>query len=188
MRIIAGKHRGRKLLAPDGQRTRPITDRVKESLFNILLPWTDGAYVADLFCGTGSFGLEAISRGAAHCWLADMDASAVSLLKQNIEMVDESDRATVWQGDIERMLPAWMGELAEPLDIVSLDPPYPLARKWMKAGRIDLLEPLAEVLASDGVIVLRTPRDLELPAIESPVSLSRRKEYGSMALSFFMKP
>src|SRR3954463_10464834 len=85
MRIIAGEFRGRKLLAPEGDITRPITDRVKQSLFDILTPEIEGAKVYDLFAGTGSMGLECLSRGAKHSTFFESDRSAVTRLKKNIE-------------------------------------------------------------------------------------------------------
>jgi 16S rRNA (guanine966-N2)-methyltransferase len=84
MRIIAGELRGRRLLAPQGEVTRPITDRVKQSLFDILAPRISSAVVADLFSGTGSMGLESLSRGAARADFFEMDRSAVHRLQQNI--------------------------------------------------------------------------------------------------------
>ena len=78
MRIIAGTHRGRRLVAPEGKTTRPMTDRVRENLFNILGPGAaDGAVVLDLFCGCGALGIEALSRGAASCTFVDTDRDAV---------------------------------------------------------------------------------------------------------------
>ena len=83
MRIIAGMHRGRKLLAPEGDVTRPITDRVKQSLFDILSPMREEAVVYDCFAGTGSMGLECLSRGAAAVTFFEADRSALSRLKKN---------------------------------------------------------------------------------------------------------
>ena len=81
MRIIAGEFRGRKLIPPQGDATRPITDRVKQSLFDILTPRIDGARIYDLFAGTGSMGLECLSRGAAHSTFFEADRSALERLK-----------------------------------------------------------------------------------------------------------
>jgi 16S rRNA (guanine966-N2)-methyltransferase len=82
MRIIAGEFRGRKLLAPESDTTRPITDRAKQSLFDILSPRIDGARVLDLFAGTGSMGLECLSRGASHATFFEADRSAVTRLRK----------------------------------------------------------------------------------------------------------
>jgi len=184
MRIIAGQFKGRRLLAPKGRTTRPLPDRAKESIFGILTPYLEGANAADLFCGTGSFGLEALSRGARHCWFADRDRSAIALLTRNIETVRAEENATVWSGDIERRLPAWLATLSEPLDIVFVDPPYALARRWASQGRCRVLEALAGAVAADGLVVYRTPRELSAMAWTEEFLLQREKTYASMTVSF----
>jgi 16S rRNA (guanine966-N2)-methyltransferase len=198
MRIIAGQYKGRRLLSPEGMTTRPITDRVKAALFNSLLPWLADAAVADLFCGTGSMGLEALSRGGRHCWFAERDPSAIEALSGNLQMVGAQGDATIWQGDILLRLPAWLAELPGKLDIIFLDPPYELAERWFAgeaegaaqavAEREAAFAALAGVLAEDGVLVFRTPRRLDLPAAVGGLTLGKRKEYGSMALNFFSVP
>lgn len=196
MRIITGQFKGRRLLAPRGQGTRPITDRVKVALFDIMTPLLPDAAVADLFCGTGSLGLEALSRGSRHCWFAERDRSAVALLKRNVQAVGAAERATIWQGDVLRRLRAWLGGLPGPLDVVFLDPPYAMARKWRQieddpqAGRgagDRLLKALAGALSNDGVVVFRTARSLAPARVPPSLTLDRRREYGSMALDFFVQ-
>ena len=93
MRIIAGSKRGMKLLSPKGRDTRPITDRVKESVFNIMQKWDlpAGAVAADLFCGTGSMGLEALSRGAQWVTFIDKDRRAIELLDRNLSLIHISE-------------------------------------------------------------------------------------------------
>ncbi|HEX2971347.1 MAG TPA: RsmD family RNA methyltransferase, partial [Tepidisphaeraceae bacterium] len=91
MRIIAGEFRGRKLLSPEGDTTRPITDRVKQSLFDILTPLLPEAVVYDCFSGTGSMGLEALSRGAAQATFFEADRSALARLRQNIDALKVAD-------------------------------------------------------------------------------------------------
>src|SRR5688500_5993687 len=98
MRIIAGEHRGRKLLPPEGDVTRPITDRVKQSLFDILTPRIERAIVYDLFAGTGSMGLECLSRGADRATFFEADRSAVNRLKKNIDALKLADRSQVITG------------------------------------------------------------------------------------------
>ena len=133
MRIIAGEFRGRLLLPPQGQQTtRPITDRAKQSLFDILTPQLDGALVYDCFAGTGSLGLESLSRGAKFCTFFEADRSAVTRLHQNIATLKVQDRSRVVSGDLFR----WF-ELsttrpdstnASGADLVFLDPPYRFLR------------------------------------------------------------
>jgi 16S rRNA (guanine966-N2)-methyltransferase len=180
MRIIAGEFRGRKLLPPEGDVTRPITDRVKQSLFDILTPLVDGARVYDCFAGTGSMGLECLSRGAAHATFFESDRSALERLKKNVTTLGVADRSTILAGDLFR----WF-EGARPdfkADLVFLDPPYRFvtgrpADVRRLAGR------LAEShLSPDGIVVFRHDAGdaLELP----PLVCSDRREYGGMALEF----
>src|SRR5438270_4924082 len=95
MRIISGEFRGRRLLAPEGDITRPITDRVKQSMFDILAPSIAGSTVYDCFAGTGSLGLECLSRGAACAVFFEKDRSALARLQQNIAALDVQGRARI---------------------------------------------------------------------------------------------
>lgn len=122
MRIIAGDWRGRKLLAPKGDATRPTADRTRETLFNMLasrLGSFEGLSVLDLFAGSGALGLEALSRGAAHCLFVEQDAEAVKAIKSNVSGLDARTRATVQQGSVMSLGPA-----KAPHDLIFLDPPY----------------------------------------------------------------
>src|SRR3954470_169426 len=100
MRIIAGEFRSRRLLAPASDATRPITDRVKQSLFDMLTPQIENARVYDCFAGTGSMGLECLSRGAAHAMFFEADRSAAALLRKNIASLRVGDRSTVIDRDL----------------------------------------------------------------------------------------
>ena len=102
MRIIAGEFRGRRLLPPEGDTTRPITDRVKQSLFDILTPLMDGATVYDCFAGTGSMGLECLSRGATAATFFEADRSALKRLEKNIATLQVGERSKVVSGDLFR--------------------------------------------------------------------------------------
>jgi 16S rRNA (guanine966-N2)-methyltransferase len=126
MRVIAGEFRGRNLLSPEGDTTRPITDRVKQSLFDILSPYIEGAVVYDCFAGTGSMGLESLSRGAARAVFFERDRSALKRLQENIATLGVLDRALVMPGDIFRAVdkPGSIPPDAARAAIVFLDPPY----------------------------------------------------------------
>src|SRR5678816_316313 len=100
MRIIAGVFGGRKLLPPAGEVTRPITDRAKQSLFDVIHDLVDGARVYDCFAGTGSMGLECLSRGAEHATFFEADRSAVALLRKNIDTLSVRDRCSVVDRDL----------------------------------------------------------------------------------------
>ena len=180
MRIIAGEFRGRKLLPPAGDITRPVTDRVKQSLFDILTPVIDGSRVYDCFAGTGSMGLESLSRGAAHATFFEADRSALDRLKKNIAALGVADRSTVMAGDLFR----WFDAAAAPknVDVIFLDPPYRFLRE-----RPDDVRRLAGAiaqkhLAPGGTVVFRhDARDaLDL----APLAPADRREYGGMVLEF----
>jgi 16S rRNA (guanine(966)-N(2))-methyltransferase RsmD len=142
MRIIAGKHRGRHLLAPETDKTRPITDRAKQSVFDILSPMIEGAAVYDCFAGTGSMGLECLSRGAKQVTFFEMERSALGLLKQNVAALNVQEQSRIVAGDLF----AWFDNerrVGEEIDLVFLDPPYRLLREKPRE-----LQRLAVILAS----------------------------------------
>lgn len=123
MRVIAGTARGRKLDAPPGLSTRPISDRAKEAIFNMLraLEVLDGAVVVDLFAGSGSFGIECLSRGAARVTFVEQARPAAATIEANLDRLGFRDRAEVVVGPVERML----DRLPE-ADLAFCDPPYAL--------------------------------------------------------------
>jgi 16S rRNA (guanine966-N2)-methyltransferase len=157
LRIIAGEFRSRKLESPGrGATTRPIPDRVKESLFNLLRGHVEGAAVMDLFAGTGSFGLEAISRGAARCLFFERDRGMARLLERNIVTLKAQDRAEVITSDA--LGPAALSRCPRPVDLVFIDPPYDMVRDpkgWLRVRT--QIERLAPNLSDDGYLMLRTP-------------------------------
>jgi 16S rRNA (guanine966-N2)-methyltransferase len=122
LRIVAGQWRGRKLVVPDGEGTRPTADRTRETLFSMLvsrLGSFEGLAVADLFAGSGALGLEALSRGAASCVFVEQAPPAVRALRQNIAALDVQVRCDVRASSVMALGPA-----KAPLDLVLLDPPY----------------------------------------------------------------
>ena len=120
MRVVSGELGGRKLVSPEGTSTRPTTDRVREAVFNALgsAGVLDGALVADLFAGTGAVGIEAISRGAAHCTFVERDRNALRALEENVDTLDLGDRSRIMRSD------AMQAALTLDVDIVFADPPY----------------------------------------------------------------
>ena len=189
MRIVAGEHKGRRLLPPKGCRTRPMTDRVKTALFDVLAGAADAAAVVDLFCGTGSLGLEALSRGAASCCFAERDPAAVDRLRRNVEAMGLADRCTVWRGDVMRHLRRWLATLADPIDLAFVDPPYALTERWRpgEAGE-RIFAPLADRLADDGLVVFRCRRNTPVGDALAPLCVRQRRDYGTMSLLFLGGP
>ncbi|HWI08132.1 MAG TPA: 16S rRNA (guanine(966)-N(2))-methyltransferase RsmD [Solirubrobacteraceae bacterium] len=163
MRVVAGTHRGRRLVAPPGAATRPTSDRVREALFSILGASVHGARVLDAFAGSGALGIEALSRGAATAVFVDRSPRAVAAVKENLATLGiEADvvhaEARAWLRTASRRADAY--------DLVFLDPPY---RRAGELGR-ELSEGLAAVLAPGARVVTesdrRDPLELHLPLLD----------------------
>jgi 16S rRNA (guanine966-N2)-methyltransferase len=122
MRVVAGEARGRPIVAPDGNRTRPTSDRVRESIFNMLfsLGATDDVEVLDLYAGCGALGIEALSRGASRCVFVEQDRRAVECIRNNLDTLGYGDRSTVVQADVLD----WVAHNPLSFDVVLADPPY----------------------------------------------------------------
>jgi len=122
MRIISGSWRGRRIVAPAGQQTRPTSDRAREGLFSMLasrLGSFEDLRAADLFAGSGALGLEALSRGAAYCLFIDQDRQAIAAIRANVDAMGAAPRADIRQGSVEIAAPP-----GQPLDLMLMDPPY----------------------------------------------------------------
>ena len=121
IRIIAGIHKGRRLLTPEGRETRPTSDRARTGLFNILGPWIVGRRVLDLYAGCGCIGFESLSRGAAHVMFVERESRSLSCINENMRQLDETEHVDVVGGDVNQVL----ARLAiPPFDVVFADPPY----------------------------------------------------------------
>ena len=183
MRIVGGSLRGRRLLAPDGADIRPTADRAREALFNILqhsalLPTgLVGASVLDLFAGTGAIACEALSRGADHATLVELDRAALACAKHNLEALGLGARATVLPVDATRLPKA-----AQPVRFAYLDPPY----------RSGLAAPALASLAAGGWLAPGALAVVELAAREDftpPAGFALRDErrYGAARLVFLIR-
>jgi 16S rRNA (guanine966-N2)-methyltransferase len=172
MRIVGGRLRGRALAAPKSQAIRPTTDRLRESLFNILMhAYADpisGARVLDLFAGTGALGLEAISRGAAFALFVDDGAEARALLRQNVEALSLAAVARIFRRDATKLGPA---HPVEPFSLAFLDPPYGkgLAEKALTSARD------GGWLTEDALIVVEESADAGFRAPDGYAEIERRK-------------
>lgn len=190
MRILAGEFKGRKLLSPRAAgATRPITSSVKKSLFGMLGQSLEQATVVDLFCGTGTLGLEAISRGASRCSFAERDRIAVERLRRNIETVGVSGRSVIWRGDCFGGLAGRLSRIGEAVDIAFVDPPYAMARRWADDGddwrrAVEcIFVPLADHLSEDGTVVVRTDSAGAIPPVVGSLAIRRLRRYGDMVVS-----
>ena len=168
MRVITGSARGTRLLTPEGQQTRPTTERTKEALFSAIQFEIEGRKVLDLFAGSGQLGIEALSRGAKQAVFVDADRTAVGLVRENLKRTKLSERAQVRQMDALSYLSA----CREQFGLIFLDPPY----------AADLLEQAMEkiyefdILSSGGIIVAERPKG-KVFSVSYPGYL-RSKDYG----------
>ncbi|MFT7667821.1 MAG: 16S rRNA (guanine966-N2)-methyltransferase [Planctomycetota bacterium] len=185
MRIIAGEHRGRKLAVPPGLSTRPMLDRVREALFSTLGPGIDGAYCLDLFAGSGSLGLEALSRGAAYARFVEMSPQVVSIIEANVNEMDLGDRAKVICASATNQN-HWSAPEGEPdrwADVILFDPPYPWLRDDRRRELFEAVNFLAaKVLRPGGLLVFHTPRR-GVKETDFPAHLDAdQRVYGTSAL------
>jgi 16S rRNA (guanine966-N2)-methyltransferase len=151
VRIVAGQHRSRRLAVPPGKGVRPTSDRAREAIFSSLGAMVVEARVLDLFAGSGAMGLEALSRGAAHCLFVERDAQALAAIKTNITELGERERSTVDKANALTALKRLV-EARETFDLIVVDPPYESVPKL--AGT--LADLLPQALAPDGRVVLET--------------------------------
>lgn len=180
MRIIAGKKRGMKLLGPSSEISRPILDRVKESIFDVLYKYDvpDGKMVADLFCGVGSFGLESLSRGAIFVNFVEKDRKIASILEKNIAKADFLQETKVLRGNAFK-IGAPFDE--EKYDLVFVDPPYPLTREVGVGSQLaGLMEILVGQVKEDGLVVVRTEKHVELEDAYGRLEVIDRRRWGTM--------
>jgi len=198
IRIIGGTHRRRLLETPeDTTSTRPLPDRVRESLFSLLRGHTEGEAFADFFSGTGAFGLEAISRGAVRAIMVERDRDAVARIKRNRETLGiDPEVGVVLQADA--LGPAAIAALPRPTHVVLFDPPYPMIEDApMRARVFDQFRRAAECLDPKGFALIRTPwpfADLDEHNHPVPVDLHiegllgpETHVYGSTAVHWYMR-
>jgi 16S rRNA (guanine966-N2)-methyltransferase len=178
MRLTGGHDRGRRLIAPRGQHTRPTAAKVREAIFNILGPAPEGS-VLDLYAGTGSLGLEALSRGASHAVFVEREHAPLSALRRNIKELGFEDRATIVASDVCTGLRRLAGKGSR-FSWIFLDPPYV---KEMTG----VLEELAgsHLLAPCAVVVLEHDRRNRPPESVGGLFLTDRRQYGDTELSFY---
>ncbi len=176
MRVISGKAKGLKLLAPDGIDTRPTTDRVKESVFNLLMPYLPAQSVLDLFAGSGAMGIEAVSRYCGYCVFVEKNLSALEIIHKNTEKAKISDDVRIIRSDAL----SYLSETKDAFDIIFLDPPY-------NKGFINpVLSIIAEkkLLNLGGVIVCETELNGETVS-HTDFECIKQAKYGKTIISIF---
>ncbi|MBN2138073.1 MAG: RsmD family RNA methyltransferase [Sedimentisphaerales bacterium] len=185
MRIIAGTKRGLKLFSPETQESRPITDRVKESLFSVLYKYDlpAGAVVGDLFSGVGSLGLEALSRGAEFVTFVERDPETAGILEKNIAKADFAERSKVVRSDA--FLLALPGDSnSGRYNLVFIDPPYAATREVGEGSALSgLLEVLGGQVASGCIVTVRTHARMVLADEYGRFEVVDRRRWGSMVVA-----
>lgn len=171
MRVIAGTARSLRLKTPDGPDTRPTTDRIKETLFNMLQPYLGGALFVDLFSGSGGIGIEALSRGARHAYFVENEKRAFSCIQDNLRFTHLAEQATILKTDV---LSALYGIYEKEADIVFMDPPYNCGHEERVLA---VLKELPWVTANT-LIVIETSLQTDISYLEElGFSLAKEKRY-----------
>jgi 16S rRNA (guanine966-N2)-methyltransferase len=178
MRVIAGSLKGRRLRPPAWAGLRPTSDKLRETLFNVLAPVIEGARVLDGYAGTGAVGIEALSRGASHVTFVERDRRAQALIAANLSACGVADRYAIIRAGIDRAV----RDLAPAsFDVVVLDPPY-----------LEPSEPIvvsvARLLAANGTLVLEHARRQLSPAAAGGLTRTRELVSGDSALAFYSCP
>ena len=174
MRIIAGTLKGRRLDAPDWAGLRPTSDRLRETLFNILAPRVEGARLLDGYAGTGAVGIEALSRGAAHVTFVDQDPRAQRLIEANLRRCGVSERYAIIRAGFAAAAASSGG-----FDLVFLDPPYGAAE--LAAA----LAAAAPAIAPGGLLILEHATRDSAPETTGTLARVRQVVHGDSALSFY---
>lgn len=180
MRVVAGSVKGLPLKAVPGTSTRPTTDKVKESIFNMIGPFFDGGYALDLFAGSGGLGIEALSRGIDRAIFTDKDRKAIETIHANLEKTRLTGQAEVFKADAERALKA-MKKNDVQARLLFLDPPYHMEKAY------DLMDKAAElgIMTHDSIVVCEHDRDVELQSRTRYYERFKKELYGNTIISIY---
>ncbi|WP_370567454.1 16S rRNA (guanine(966)-N(2))-methyltransferase RsmD [Desemzia sp. RIT 804] len=173
MRVISGEYGGRRLKAVPGNSTRPTTDKIKESLFNMIGPYFDGGQCLDLFAGSGGLSIEAVSRGMDGAVLIDKAPIAIKTIQENIAVTKDAEKFTVIRSDASRILSTLKGKKMC-FDLVFLDPPY--AEQQIPSQITQLLK--LDLLSSDALIVCEVDKKVDLPEQIQNAKVYKTAQYG----------
>lgn len=180
MRIISGDKKGLPLKAVPGKDTRPTTDKVKESIFNMIGPYFEGGKGLDLFAGSGGLGIEALSRGFNEMIFVDRDMKAIQTVKENLRSAGLGEQAEVYRNEADRALKAIVKRDLS-FDGIFLDPPY----KKQKLESMLLFIAEQGLLAKSGFIMCEHGSDVRLPEQIGPFSCARNETYGMISVSIY---
>ncbi len=177
MRIIAGESRGIKLKTLQGSEiVRPTIERVKEGIFSSIHFFVEGAHVLDLFAGSGQMGIEALSRGAAHCVFIDEDKNAIDIIKSNLKAANLLQNATVIHTDASN----YLLRTQEKFNLIFLDPPY------NKSIIETTLPNLQNIVCDDAIIIAETELNAKLPEKAGKITLKKQYKYSSVRVTKYI--
>ncbi|MDX5475318.1 MAG: 16S rRNA (guanine(966)-N(2))-methyltransferase RsmD [Bacillaceae bacterium] len=181
MRVISGVHKGRQLKAVPGVNTRPTTDKVKESIFNMIGPYFNGGVALDLFGGSGGLGIEALSRGIDKVIFVDKDGKAIQTIKKNLEDLKLTESVEVYRNDAVRALNALNKRDDIRFDLILLDPPYKRHQLELLIETIDKYE----LLKHDGIIMAEHSSEVGLPDNIGKLHITKKETYGTTVISVY---
>ncbi|MGX7058347.1 16S rRNA (guanine(966)-N(2))-methyltransferase RsmD [Vagococcus humatus] len=181
MRVISGEYGGRRLKSLSGDNTRPTTDKVKESIFNMIGPYFDGGIVLDLFAGSGGLAIEAISRGCEHAYCVDKSYAAIKVIQENIAITKEPEKFTLVKKEANSALSQFKASDIQ-FDYVFLDPPYAKQTiekqvEWMKE---------ANLLKEQAYVICEVDKAVQLPDELASLTLKRRQTYGGTEIVIYL--
>ena len=179
LRVVAGEFGGRPLKTLEGKTTRPTTDKVKGAIFNMIGPFFDGGRVLDLFSGSGSLAIEAISRGMSSAVLVEKDRRAQAVIQENIKMTKSEEQFQLLKMDAARALTQLTGQF----DLVLLDPPY--AKEQIVANITQLEE--QGLLSEEVMLVCETDKGVDLPEEVSNFGIWKQKTYGISKVTVYVR-
>jgi len=177
MRVIGGKMRGTNLESPKDRRVRPTTDRIKEDLFNIIMPYIPDSLVLDLFAGSGAIGIEAISRGCKKSFFVDNNMDSIRLIKRNIKKTKCEDLSTV----IKKDAISFVNSTKEKFDVIFLDPPY----NYEKLKNLIENVIKCDILCKDGILIVEHDKNIPFDIKEKMVKI-KTKSYSLTSIDFFV--
>lgn len=180
MRVVSGDYRGRRLKSLEGENTRPTTDKVKESMFNMIGPYFDGGTALDLFSGSGGLAIEAVSRGVELAVCVERNFQAMKIIKENIEITKDAERFLPLKMDADKAL-GWLQAENYTFDYVFLDPPY--AQQKIEKQLIIMLQ--MNLLNPNCKIICEADKELVLPETIGTLVQIRRQTYGITAVTIY---
>lgn len=178
MRVVTGSAKGRKLKVPIGQDIRPMTDMIKQAIFNVLGPLDETDRILDLFAGSGSMGIEALSRGAGSADFVEMEAHAVAIIRENLSACRFTESSRVYRDEAQHALGRFARD-GERFTVIFVDPPFRIADEQER-----LLKGLPDVLGENGTIVLRLPTRVAAPSIKR-LELTKTGRYGDSLVLYY---